>query len=263
MVVIEGAILDYNATTARGYHEISAAYAFLGRAIRGLEAGRTLRLLGPLQYKCWQLTLQGRLDDVVEVFSNQVLRGENADYVERFARDFDITQSGWKWALGIPKVGKKMDTSLIPGAIDFARAAHRAGKKTGIYSGSFKPFIYWNLRRKGVLELFNEIEANEWEVGSNGRINGMRENVNCHEKGKQFKGFLNRLGLRETGEAVAYAGDTEQDRSVFGQVQHPIVAPTAKDEFRESCRYDKDFGSRVLTPKDWTEPMKTFELNGK
>ena len=260
MPIIEGAILDYNRTASGrhgGYHEIAASYALLGKAIRDARFGRALRLLGPLQYKCWKLTLAGRLDEVVDVFSNEVLIGEDAEYVERFARDFDINKSGWKWALGLPKIGKKMDTTPVWGAVQFAQDAHKAGVKTAVYSGSFLPFIEANLERAGYRGAFDVVRANSW-VADKGVITGADWKVDCREKGRGFREFLREMRLRENGEAVFYAGDDEPDVSVFRQVEYPVVPPTAKPEFAERCRSDPEFGHRVVVLAEWEEARERY-----
>ncbi len=252
MPVLEGAILDYNGTYVRGYHEIPLAYKFLGRAILKGNLRRALRLAFPLQYRCWKLIRQKNLEGIGEVFAEDVLPGEDVEYLERFGRDFNISKS-------LLRVLPKTDTRPIQGARDFVGSAYFRMVRTAIYSSAIRQFIEANLERSGDRALFDTVVANSW-LDDDGKVYMVENRVGIKDKGGHFPSVLEDLDLRETGEGVLYCGDSDADKPVFNQVEYPMVSPAAKDDFKESCKADPDFGDRILVV-GWEEASRKFGLN--
>ncbi len=259
MKKISGVVLDYNGTFVPGYHEIPLGYAVLAESYRkhGLNR-RVLELAVPLHIKCLYLTLAHKMDELGKYFAENVLKGEEAEFVDDFSRRFDIHDQNNKWArrgLRTWKIGKKMDTKPIEGAVKYVKKAKEGGRKTGIWSHAFQQPIENNLKRYDLWELFNEVEANPWIVDkrpNNDKIVGVEQRVAFDDKSKDFREFLSRLGLKEDGDGVVYVGDSEQDFPVFKMVEYPAIAPGSKEKMKEKLnRYDHGLWARTLTFPDW------------
>jgi len=251
-------IVDYNGTFVPGYEEIPLAYAFLSKAVREMRFGRALKLGIPLQLQCWYLTLAHKLDKVGKVFAEQVLVGEDPEYIRQVIERPDSTL--YKLARGLPKVGRKMDTEPSPMAVYIVDQARKKGKKTGVYSASFQQIIEATLRRYGELDNFDVVHGNPFLV-QDGKIVGVEVRVDFEDKAKGFEDFLESQGLPTDGSGVIYIGDDQPDKPVFSKVEHAIVSPTAKDDFREECADTFSGQGKLYTPRNWEAIGRLFGMD--
>jgi len=262
MPKVAGVVFDYNGTFVPGYHEIPLGYAVLGKAREERRWGRVLELAVPLHAKCLYLTFAHKMDELGKYFSENVLDGEDAEFVERFSRGFDIHSSGSKWArrgLRLPKLGKKMGTKPIEGAVKYLKKAKERGKKTGIYSHAFQQPIEHNLDRYNLRELFDGIMANPWTV-RDGKIDGMDERVPLEDKSKGFREFLGSIGLREDGDGVVYVFDSLTDVSVAEMVEFPAVVPGKRELSELLMKVNRRLWARCTGFPDW-EGQEEYTLD--
>ncbi len=241
-------IVDYNGTFVPGYEEIGLAYAFLAKAVKDRRFGRALKLVGPLQARCWYLTLAHRLDEVGKVFAEQVLPGEDPEYIQEVLSRPDSIL--YRIARNPPKIGKKIDTKPIPLAAYVVEQAKKRGRKTGVYTASFQEIVEASLRRYGKLGLFDFVYGNPFIVGK-GKITGIEERVNFFDKAEGFEDFLELQGLPRDGSGVVYVGDSDPDKGVFGKVEDAVVAPTAREDFRKKVHSEFSGQGRMHLPKNW------------
>lgn len=250
----KGLIADYNRTLINGYHEIGLAYALLGKAAREGGWKRFFDLFFRLQPQCWKMALMDELDKLGPFFNREVLIGEDYDFVARYTTHHkpDLTRAE-RFGRSLPKIGKYIDTGFVDGTEYLLDSAHAAGTKTGIVSLSLAEFIRGHLKRYRLERTVGGILANSL-VNENGIIGSVQYNVPPEDKGTNFAGFLEQLGLPADGDGVMYIGDSAEDYPLFRKVSHPVVSPLAKEEFRERCRYGSGLGEKkVLIPTHYYE----------
>ena len=94
----------------------------------------------------------------------------------------------------------------------------------------------------------------------NGRITGIQTRVDWSDKGIGFENLLESHGLPKDGSGVIFVGDSPPDIGVLKRVEYPLIAPTAKPEFRDRCV--NELGSaRVLVPRTWEGIARIFEFD--
>ncbi len=258
MPEIRAYITDDNGTRIPGYREIRLAYRVWRESIfPGFDFRRAYDIGFETQPKCWKLALAHRVEEAAEVFVGEAMKGLTRDQMRYLARNVfledSITYPLFRLLSKLPKIGKigrLMDTKPVPGANETVRAAKTRGKKTAILSLGFEEFILGHLLHDRVDGYFDALLANRLKYDSD-KVVGIDRRV--PEKGSGMEKLLQYLNLPADGSGVVFVIDSELDIPGARKVEYPVVVANTKPEFKERCRSDPDFGSRVFIAESLTE----------
>ncbi len=261
MPEIRAYITDDNGTRIPGYREIRLAYRVWRQSIFPNFNLRDFYEIGfQTQPNCWRLALDHKVQEAAETFVGEAMVGLTRDEVRYLARKVFLEDSPfYKLLTSIPKAGKLFDTKPVPGSSATVCAAKMMGKKTGILSLGFEEFILGHIEHHGLTSYFDVILANRLAY-LDGKVVGIGRRV--EEKGSAMERILSDLELPVDGSGVVFVGDSELDVPGFRKVEYPVVVASAKPEFKEICRGNPDFGSRVFIAADGYQDIRArFNLD--
>jgi len=272
---------DFNGPLARGYPEITTAYRMLSRsALRGRPL-RFARLFFRAQPRSWRLVMKDRQHELAEIFSRDVLEGEDYGFISDYMENHPIEDTHANRLLRrMGRIGKKLDARIDEDAGDVVRELYDGGTENFVYSSSFVPIIEGSLRRNNLREYFTDVVANDIRHNGRGKVYDYARNedgsfrpgafkVNPLDKSETFRKSLGKMNMPLTGERTAYIGDAEPDRRILTapMVEFPFIAPNASKEFKERCR-DENRDAVILEsirdlPRHLRNERKLFSYAGQ
>ncbi|HDD72491.1 MAG TPA: hypothetical protein ENG00_00195 [Candidatus Aenigmarchaeota archaeon] len=263
----EGFGWDFNGTLVTWHTEFWIFYCLLLEYVKRFDVPMFFRACFKTQAKCLKYFINSEIDRLAAIILSDIFSEEDEEFLTRYLFDNPMEKRFSHLLRGIPVIGKKLDTQINREAVAVAEELSENGVLNFIYTASFLPIVEGAVKRCGS-NAFVKIYGNPVKIEGIAADYLFQENsdqldeifyVNPMDKSKTFQRVLEETGLKITGEGVGYVGDSEQDRRVFAMVEYPFVSPFSKEEFREECRYDPDFGDRITVLREYGEILKKLE----